>query len=73
MVFNPLSGDTHFLDIVSSELLRTIMTGTATRSQLCEHIAAFLDAPNSSDLQNNVAELVALLDELGLIEPAVGC
>lgn len=72
-MFNRLSGDTHLLDIVSSQVLTTIIAGTASTFQLCEQIAEFLELPNNADLQHNVSEIVASLDELGLIEPADGC
>ena len=72
-VFNRLSGDTHLLDVVSSEVLRIVTAGTVETAQLCEQIAQFLDLPNSADLKKNVSEILESLDELGLIEPADAC
>jgi PqqD family protein of HPr-rel-A system len=72
-VFNRLSGDTHLLDVVSSEVLRIVTAGTVETEQLCQKIAEFLDLPNSADLKENVSEILASLDELGLIEPADAC
>lgn len=72
-VFNPLSGDTHLLDIVAGEVLKTITAGAVSTSHLCRHIAEFLNLPDDANLQENVSAILASLDELGLIEPACGC
>ncbi len=42
-------------------------------SDLCRHIAAFLEVPNDAGLAEHVGRTLATLDRLGLIEPADGC
>ena len=72
-MFNPLSGDTHILDIAAGEVLKVIMGGDGQRPHLCDYIAEFLNLPNDSELEKNVGDILASLDELGLIEPVTGC
>jgi PqqD family protein of HPr-rel-A system len=73
VVYNALSGDTHVLDIVTGEVLRTIMARRACGSDLCRHIAHFLDVPNDAAIEQQVGGILTALDRLGLIEPATGC
>lgn len=72
-VYNPLTGDTHVLDIATGEILRLIMEGSSTPRELCGHIARFLDVPDDETTAEHVARILLTLDELGLIEPASGC
>jgi PqqD family protein of HPr-rel-A system len=69
VVYNPLTGSTHVLDIVSGEVLKAIMAAPRTSRELCRHVADFLDVPNDAHTADNVDEVLAVLDELGLIEP----
>ena len=69
VVYNPLTGSTHVLDIVTGEVLKAIIAGPATTQELCRHVAVFLDVPNDSQAADHVDEMLAALDELGLIEP----
>ena len=73
VVYNVLSGDTHVLDIVTGEVLRSIMAHRAGGTDLCRHVAHFLDVPNDSAIEQQVRGILSALDQLGLIEPAVGC
>ena len=73
VVYNPLTGSTHVLDIVAGEVLKAISTGRGQTSELCRSIAEFLEVPNDVGVAENVREILAQLDELGLIEPAEGC
>lgn len=73
VVYNPLSGNTHFLDIMSGEVLKAILGGCDTLSQLCSHMAEFLDVANDARTEESVREILSALDELGLIEPDKGC
>lgn len=70
VVFNPLSGDTHLLDILTGELLRALMTGPASVAALRQTAAEFLEVPDDEQLAQHVGQMLASLDELGLIEPA---
>ena len=70
VVYNPLSGDTHLLDIVTGELLQLIIAGPATVAALREAAATLLEVPDDDRLGQHVGQALAALDELGLIEPA---
>jgi len=73
VVYNPLTGSTHVLDIVTGEVLKAIMVAPATSLELCRHVAAFLEVPNDVRTAENVDAVLAALDELGLIEPVEAC
>src|SRR6185436_11881504 len=70
VVYNPISGDTHMLDVVTGELLRAITAGPAAVESLRQAAAAFLDVPDDDQLGRHVGQALAALDELGLIELA---
>ena len=70
VVYNPLSGDTHLLDVLTGDLLRVIIAGPATVSALREAAATLLEVPDDDRLGQHVGEALAALDEAGLIEPA---
>jgi PqqD family protein of HPr-rel-A system len=73
VVYNPLSGNTHIFDIVTGEVLKEIIAGDASSEKLYQHVADFLDLPNDARVAQDVGEILTVLDELGLIEPAGGC
>jgi PqqD family protein of HPr-rel-A system len=73
VVYNPLTGSTHVLDIVAGEVLKVIMAAPATSRELCQHVAEFLEIPNDVRTADNVDAVLAALDELGLIEPVEAC
>ena len=73
VVYNPLSGNTHVLDIVTGQVLTTIMTTRACGTELCRSVAAFLEVPNDAAVAEHVARILGALDRLGLIEPVDGC
>ena len=73
VVYNPLSGNTHVLDIVTGEILRSIMRRSMRESELREHVATFLEVPNDVEVVEHVGRIVAMLDRLALIKPATGC
>jgi PqqD family protein of HPr-rel-A system len=73
VVYNPLSGNTHVLDIVTGEVLKAIMAGETGTSEVCQHIANFLEVPDDAGIAEHVGRILAALDRLALIEPANGC
>jgi len=73
VVYNSLTGSTHVLDIVTGEVLKAIRAGCGQASELCRCVADFLEVPNDAGVAENVRNILAQLDELGLIEPANGC
>ena len=68
VVFNPLSGCTHSLDIVTGEVLKIIITGPSSVENLCDQIATFLNVNNDAHLTSTVNDTLARLEEIGLIE-----
>jgi PqqD family protein of HPr-rel-A system len=73
VVYNPLSGNTHILDVVSGEVLQSVVAGHGSRSELCRRTAAFLQVPDDARVAEHVQEILDALDELALIEPADRC
>lgn len=73
VVYNPLTGNTHVLDIVAGEVLQVIMAAPTTSRELCRHVAAFLEIPDDARTAENVDGVLVTLDELGLIEPVEAC
>jgi PqqD family protein of HPr-rel-A system len=72
-VYNPLSGNTHILDVVSGKLLCSIVEGHHSAETLRARIAQFLEVPNDRRMAEHVNRILVALDELGLIEPVPGC
>ena len=68
VVFAPLSGDTHILDITGGEVLQALLTGPETAETIQRKIAALLDLPADATLAAQVDGMLENLDELGLIE-----
>ena len=74
LVYNPLSGNTHILDIVSGEILKTVLQAPVRAGALPGRVANFLEmSAGDAALTQHVVEILGLLDDLGLIEPAGGC
>lgn len=70
VVYNNASGQTHFLNEFAHHLFQMIESSSGmTRDMLCETIASDDDIPLDERLQSLVDQLLATLDELGLIEP----
>ena len=69
MVFNPLSGRTHVLDVVAGEILTLIAAAPAAPGDLNRDVAEFLEVEDDEKLAAMVETTLARLDELGLIEP----
>ena len=70
IVFNPLTGKTHFLDTAAGVLLEAVMAKPESLSHLCMRLAAFLDVDDDEEVANLVSATLAKLDDLGLIEPS---
>lgn len=71
VVYNPMSGATHVLDIASGEVLRALMAGPAGRDDLAQRLASFLAVEPDAQARTAVDRILADLDSLGLVEPAV--
>lgn len=73
VVYNPLSGATHVLDVASGQVLAAVINDRMSARDICRHLANFLDVQDDQGMARTVAGLIAHLDELGLIEPAGEC
>ena len=70
MVFNPISGQTHYLDIVTGRVLNRLMSGSSSRGQFRQEIAAFLEVDNDDQIAEMATKILDDLEEAGLVEPA---
>ena len=70
VVFSPLSGQTHFLDVFAGHILERIMAGAPSILELRSEAARFLEVELDDRLAQTVDELLRRLEEVGLIEPA---
>jgi PqqD family protein of HPr-rel-A system len=68
-VYNPLSGQTHLLDVLAGQTLKLIMSGTASISDLRSEASRFLEVPQDDHLVQVVDDLLHRLEAGGLIEP----
>ena len=68
VVFAPLSGDTHILDITGGEVLQALLAGPETADSIHRRLAALLELPADATLAEQVDGMLENLDELGLIE-----
>ena len=70
VVYNPVSGATHVLDIASSEVLRGLIEAPAGRDGLAGRLAALLDVDLNAETLSATDKILEDLDRLGLAEPA---
>ena len=69
VVFNPLSGQTHLLDIVTGHVLKFIMCESSSVGELRSEISTFLEVEDDDHLATTISEILIRLDEAELIEP----
>lgn len=69
VVYSPLSGHTHYLDVVSGQVLRLVATGTSEPGAICSRIAAFLGVDTDGQVAALVDQTLEKLEEVKLIEP----
>ena len=69
LVFNPLSGRTHRLDVVAAEVLRRVLQGPLRQADLRPALAAFLEVEEDARVAALVDRAVAQLDGQGVIHP----
>lgn len=70
LVFNPVSGDTHMLDITARTGLASLEAGPKSGEEMCQHMLAELGLDPGTDLRLYVARLLGHFRELGLVEKA---
>ena len=69
VVFNPLSGQTHLLDIVTGKVLMLIMSGSSSATEFRSEISTFLEVDDDNRLSKSISDILSRLEEAGLIEP----
>ena len=69
MVFNPASGDTHFLNGLAGAILKFLEAGPATIEETLHHLEEVAGKPLEGELAEQVGSLVERFDAVGLIEP----
>lgn len=67
VVFNPDSGQTHLLDIVSREGLSCLQETALDVAELRDQLAERLEVERDDELRLYVERLVSKFDELGLL------
>ena len=69
MVFNPASGDTHFLNGLAGDILKFLETGPATIEEILNHLQEASGKHLDRELTEQIGGLVEQFDAVGLVEP----
>lgn len=69
VVFSPISGETHFLNAFSDEVLAQVESQPLTVEEIIDRLAELTAPDQVQDLPGNVAAIVHRFDDIGLIEP----
>jgi len=68
VVYNPISGATHVLDVASTEVMLALIEGPADPDSLSARLAALLDIPLDAEARAATQGILENLDRLGLAE-----
>ena len=68
MVYNPLSGHTHYLDVVSGQVLSLVAAGVGDTGGIRSRIAAFLGVDADDQVAALVDQTLDKLEQVRLIE-----
>ena len=71
IVYHPMSGQTHRVDVVSALLLRCLTTGSASLVDLCREAEAFLELDDQALTERTVGQTLESLRTVGLVEVQV--
>jgi len=69
LIFNTVSGNTHLLTATAARALRLLENSPSTIGEIAKKFATDADVDIDDELIDQVATLVANLDNLGLVEP----
>lgn len=69
VVFNPLSGYTHVLDVVAGQILTLLISDPRPGSAVRRAVAAFLEVPDDDRIAATVHDTLIRLEDTGLVEP----
>lgn len=70
LVYDTFTGDTHLVNRVTSEALRSLQLSPCDPAELSQRIAESLGVENEPVFDASVRDLLAHLDRIGLVEPA---
>ena len=70
VVYRPLTGDTHFLEIVSASVLMHVGDEPASGATIAASLLADFEADSEADVLAAAQAALAKLHEMGLIRPA---
>src|SRR5208282_5157717 len=70
LVYNPASGQTHHLNLLAGEALRSLETEAAHTQELIRRLADQFEIAEDSPSLQMIDRLVREFDELGLIAPS---
>ena len=71
VVYNPKSGQTHQVDVVSAFVLKRLMTCSASLDELCTATEAFLELDDQALIERTVGHTLESLGTIGLVEVQV--
>ena len=69
LVYNAASGETHYLNLLAGEALRSLETEAAHARELARRLADQFEIAEDSPPLKMIDRLIRELDELGLIAP----
>ena len=68
VIYNPISNDTHLVDIIAEQTLLVLLAGPRTHAQLASKLTESLTLDNDEELKAYLEVLLPEFDKLGLIE-----
>jgi PqqD family protein of HPr-rel-A system len=68
LVYHRPSGKTHLVNATAASLLQQVLVEPLSLEEATGRLAQALDAPADAELLTHVADLLARLDEIGLVE-----
>jgi PqqD family protein of HPr-rel-A system len=69
VVFNPLSGDTHYLNLTAAEILKLIHERPRTLKELLDAFTSLFELEEDIDLHGSVRRVLQEFEDAGLICP----
>ena len=69
VVFSPISGETHFLNAFSDEILATLETGPLAVEDVIERLVEIMPDDEADRVRDEVIGVMHRFDDIGLIEP----
>lgn len=70
VIYDAVSGNTHYLEPVSATILRHLSAKPASAASICRSLRSEFDADSEADFLAAVQEVLAKLRQMDLIQPA---